>query len=384
MNNTILKAYEAYCAAQRHPAQLDKAIISIRWLGNSLVSEFPDTLEEYQSLVADMAACHKTVVGDVSPDRSERLRTSGTTTGKARHYEFNPLFQLWVDTTWRQLMYPFGWRPIVRLFLEWKTWQGVKLRPNEFGVHQYEARCGILNAAKARDLTGMLNSLFEKYPALMLQSVPDAYLYLNEDKFWQDYVIANKHRLSFNSSWWEPFYKKKALREAGVWFGNMMMDWPSGVNFFTCREGRQHVLPVFADSPDGPVNLLNLAPNQLPNPTEIGGFVPKSVRRCPCGYNRLNFTHIPHPQTAIRTRDGEIVFDPMLAERLTGHYHIMQFIQSGNTIAVRYSADGPFTDQAMLTGYFEEKGFDVTFEQSAGEDIFGKRIVFFKPPRPDS
>jgi len=377
--NTILQAYARYCNFQRPPVNPIRAVQAERWLAGALLFEFPNSMEQYTKLTQDMLKIRAEVIGSIDPEGFQQFRTSGTMSGTPRTYRFGPNAQRWIGTVWQHFTRVFNPRTIVRLRLNGLNDNELTCERNNEGLYQYEARCGVLNKQRTEALVIMLSEMLIAHPQLTLYTTPDAYLYLNQHLGFKYFALLNKDKVNYLSGLWEPFFKRDELRANGVWFGNIMIDWTTGVNFFTCSASKQHTLPIFALTDQGPTNLLNLAPDQPQNASDRETFTALNVVKCACGQYRLAFKHLPHPESAMRQLDGTPVYDPGLVEKLRGHYRHMQFRQSGNVVTIGHlTEDGSFPDKDMLTDYFQTRGFEVNYEISTAPFVCGKRPVFLK------
>jgi hypothetical protein len=382
MNNLIADAYHAYCVGQRAAVHPQENLILVRRLMSALRMEFPSTLAEYEVLSDQLLCIWQQYVGCTDPQDFEFFRTSGTTRGVQRIYRFGPNSQLWVWALWQIMRYPFEWRVVVKLNTDWTSEQMPTLAPHNEGLFQYVINCGILNSTYVPELLEILGRLLRQYTNLSLLAVPDSFLYLNRQPVFQQFALEHRHHFNLMSWMWEPFFARQELQRCGVHFSDAMIDWATGLNFFTCRAGYQHTCPIFARNESRLINLLNL----MPPPGDWGiddedVFKAVDVERCECGANRLLYTFIPHQSVAMQTPSGQILYDIGLAERLNSMLQVVQFIQRENRVSVYYKAEGKFLDERLLESYFSNHGFDVRWCPNEVWTIVGpKRIPFLRPP----
>lgn len=145
-----------------------------------------------------------------------------------------------------------------------------------------------------------------------------------------EWLYKNKHMIySLVNMNWEPFYKKNFL--TNTYFNDQMIDWKTGVNFYTCKEGSKHILPLWVEKDGKHVNLLNLKflHTNISDQFNIKGF-----ENCKCGKKKCNFDFIPHYKHSIRNKHGEYFYKPNLIESLKGCYHKLQFLQNPQTDVV--------------------------------------------------
>jgi hypothetical protein len=231
MNNLISEAYHAYCVGQTSAVHPQENLILVRRLMSALRMEFPSTLEEYQSLTDRLLCIWQQSVGCTDPQDFEYFRTSGTTRGVQRVYRVGPNSQLWVWAMWQIMRYPFEWRVVVKLNVDWTSDQPPILMPHKEGLFQYVINCGLLNSTHVPDLLEILGWLLKRYANLSLLAVPDSFLYLNRQTLFQEFTLEHRLRLNLMSWMWEPFFAKEHLQNGGVHFSDAMIDWATGLNF---------------------------------------------------------------------------------------------------------------------------------------------------------
>jgi hypothetical protein len=378
MIDSLVEVYAGYCERHTIGRFHDAGFGTIRQLQQAFATMFPESLSEYLQLNDRLYAIWREHCGrSITPD-FHGLRTSGSTRQVPRLYQFGPNFQFWRHAVWDLTRFPLGYREIISLYPSQASGQPISVY-SKLGRHVI--LCSPFNEPILKSLIGVLGQFLNDYPACSLNATPDTYLYLNNQAAFRDFAIENRDRFNLMSENWEPFYKQRELKENGVHINNPMMDWSTGLNFYTCFEGHQHVLPLFASGEGRRVNLLNLFP-----PVEIGFgdeddlFIPESVSRCDCGLNRLNFQFLPHQATAIRTSHGEVIHDVALAEQLSSNFQGLQFVQRDDTIHVLYRTDGAFQDRELLNDYFSLRGFRLAWEPGKVLHLGSKCTTFYRCP----
>lgn len=383
MSDAIADAYETYCRTQMAKVGGQQSVSSIRYLASSLRMEFPPTLAEYHALTNRLLEIWQESVGRTDINDSEDFKTAGTTRGVSRLYKFGPSPQLWVWAMWQLTRYPFDWRVVIKLQTVWEPNQRMTVAPHSEGLYQFVITCGIPCREWLGELLTVLRQFLGQFPAITLMAVPDSFLYFNQRLEFQEFVIENRGRVNLMSWNWESFYKKRWLIDNGVHFNDAMIDWATGLNFYTCRAGYQHTLPIFAEDADRRINLLNLMPPpDYWGSTKEDFFEPIAVIRCLCGQNRLEYRFVPHQSVAIKTTAGKFIYDTALAELLTSDFQSLQFIQAGKQVTIFCTYESENHDRDLLENYFAERGFAVQWKLNESYTIVGpKRLVFLNPPR---
>ena len=340
---------------------------SLYHLGSLLRYSFPSNYTYFQKQLHELwkSSIHEHY-------DSEPFSTSGTSSNQPRTYRFGPEASHWVRILWNTMVYPFGWRPMA--FLRRRGIDNeFKILPKKEGLYQWEIDV-YLNDQHTFKLIEFLHKQINQYGVFSILMVPEALLFLAQTPCFLDF--AEKHRDQMNIlSWhWEPFFKKQSFRERGIWFGNHMIDWTSGINFYTCKNGHQHVLPIFIDDS---INALNLIKQNFMN----GGdnMEISSVVHCTCGFVRPIYNHYPHFKNTIRSIDGRIFFDLDLPDHLQSRYKSLQFIQqpNGEEIVVYYDVDGQMNDKPFLESIIQSYGFRASWIPQSYTMGGHKRIPFF-------
>ncbi len=151
-------------------------------------------------------------------------------------------------------------------------------------------------------------------------------------------------------------------------FNDQMINWKSGVNFFTCSHNRKHFLPIFAARNGGYYNLLNLKRFWIPvdDLFEVQGF-----EDCACGKPAPILNFIPHVSNFIDYRQVM-----GMANHLNSKFRWIQIVQHKD-IKVMYetSLGTDITPEDVAT---IKKLGDVSFHKGDYLQIGNKFPSFWK------
>lgn len=379
--NAYVAAYERYCECQTIEGYAEPPIVQVRRLMSAIAANYSNDLREFESVNDQLYAIWKTHVGRAISKDFREFRTSGSTHNAARFYRSGPYPELWIRALWSYSRHPLGFRELILLEPYHDQFPPVTLTHTPEGQYPYCIRCGPLTVAILEEVIAIFRRLLDEHPACTLIAVPDTLLYLNDQPLFQEFVIEHRDRFSLASQHWEPFFKRRHLHAQGVHINDVMTDWTTGFNFYTCRVGHLHTFQTFAMGEGRRVSLLNLmgaGPNVASSDED--SVVPRRIVPCGCGKNRLEFDFIPHPANLIRSADEQVVYDPDLAELLTSHLRGIQFLQENKTIVVVYRPDGKFRDGDLIEEYFGQRGFRVNWKPNDLYPVGPKRPVFFRFP----
>ncbi len=161
--------------------------------------------------------------------------------------------------------------------------------------------------------------VLEPFPTIAAD--PKCLLYLLKDpKFTTAATIQSTH--------YEAFFPKLL----NVFINDNCIDWKTGLNFYTCRAGTKHFLPIFALTKTGFINLLNLA-QECPAPADDLFIIEPERCLCSCGRYYMPFTFLPHYRLMIKTTTGWF-YDLNIPDHLQGRYKNLQFIQENAIVKV--------------------------------------------------
>lgn len=364
MNTEI---YLEYCESHGNKNVLSK-------LRNSIANDFPHTIDEYRIRNNELYEIWAKYVGNINGDDYRIFSTSGTTR-KSKHYQFGPNGTDLINIMWELTRFPFGPRQIIKLNLIYNTNHGVILKGKK-DIYDRTIDFGTINNNSVKSIIKELKNINGE---LSIITTPNVLLYMNDDVNFIDFIISNRSRLNLLTQHWEPFYKKKRLANDDVHFSDTMGDWTTGVFFRTCTKGHQHIFKTYATHGDKRINLLNLAKTEI-RPVEFEDSIKEyDIIKCECGEYRLIYDFTPHLPTCIRL-NNQTIYDISLIESLESQYSNLQFVQQYDTILIKHITDYmEEQDINYLTTYFNQKGFNVIFQNNAELTISNKRPVFLQP-----
>jgi hypothetical protein len=169
------------------------------------------------------------------------------------------------------------------------------------------------------------------------------------------------------------FIDTRLCLEKGFLFNDQMINWKSGLNFYTCRAGHQHFLPIFFREEGGLVNALNTA-EKIVDGDDLFEISGERVL-CDCKRPRLPFRFVPHIANFPNGWDYDRIL--RLKGELSGRYRWLQFVKRGGTTRIYHATSSgsmPEFDKTLLIEVFG----DVKFEYpGASFQIFGKLPPFW-------
>jgi hypothetical protein len=367
----LLNAFTNYYNCNSNYVNFNECDKSFYWLNHLLRCDFPNTIKNYTIFQKKLYEIWKNHHIDVK--QFKVMHTSGTSSNHRSRYLFGPNPNHWIATIWNTMFHPFGWRPMI--YLQTSRESAIPyMRRHE--LYQWQFKTPHLNDYQVSEIIKVLEEMIKKYGFITLLAVPESYLFLNQTLAFLDFLELHKERINIFSWCWEPFFKKNVLRERKIWFGDNMIDWTSGINFYTCKNGHQHVLPIFINGPNGPINAINMIEQNfaISDNMEITNIV-----NCTCGLTRPTYIYYPHFKNSIRSDDGRIFFDTDLPDNLQSRYRSLQFIEqpNGKNIIVHYDVEGVMLDKPFLENVIKSYGFDVGWKPESFTMSSGKRIPFF-------
>lgn len=300
-----------------------------------------------------------------------QLNTSGSTSGLCRQYTFGPMAEFWIVNLERTIKFPKYNKPIfissnLLLYPLKKDCVSLMSAPKDSPRSAYIVTTRF-NRRNVDELISKIDGITTNESILWAD--PNVWLYLTSDNDFCSF-LERKSNISLLSTNWESFYKKQRLQQNGVYINDNMIDWYSGFNFFTCKYGSKHALPLFAQNDYGVVNLLNLT-GDIIEASDL--LVPTS--KCICGKTKIAF--IPHLKTQIKSYDGRFLYNLDLVERFQSVYQHMQFIQHQNLISVLYCGEMNEHDKAIINDFITNQGFDCELVENKFLKVSSKLPVFY-------
>lgn len=210
------------------------------------------------------------------------------------------------------LLSTFPWMKIGKSF--WESSSGLK-----------KISCDIRDS---RNIGFLLDYLHKT--KVILITHPNTMLYLSGS---DEFVNGTGSDMVLTSTDWEPFYDRRKFK---CKVNDQMIDWKSGINFYTCRSGQYHFLPIFVQNKDKCFNLLNF--NNKNGSTTDDFFELGNRVLCNCGKTRMEFKFIPHWKKC-PVINGKIFYDLSIVQKLEQQLYNIQFLQKEpEKITVVYSA----------------------------------------------
>lgn len=254
------------------------------------------------------------------------LRTSGSTQGIPRSYNFGPLPEFWINSFEKLTKFPNHNKTVLV--------QNISLTKNiSSSLHFFNAHDNEPNYSAYLNVPYFNNAITAQLCSKLTENIilaadPSIWLYLNNNPIFIDFITKRKD-ISLLSTNWEPFYKTKYLRSQGVYINDTMINWCNGFNFYTCIHGNKHTYPIFAIDGNNFINLLNLT-------GYIGSFDDQFSLGSLCKCGKICVTNvIPHTEVQIKF-NNKYLFNLELVEQLDSCYENLQFIQTDGLIHVCY------------------------------------------------
>jgi len=128
------------------------------------------------------------------------------------------------------------------------------------------------------------------------------------------------------------FVKSNNLNKLKIHLNDQMIDWKSGINFYTCKYNKKHFLPTFSIGKNEYKNIINLTDYVSKKEDYIK--INPNVIKCECGRERCEFEFIPHYKNFLDGFDYNELMD--LRNKLISKFRWIQFIQIKKIIHVYY------------------------------------------------
>ncbi len=270
-------------------------------------------------------------------DTKKSLYTGGSTKGHSELFSFKPALNFWISK--------------IEQFLTNNEFPIIFLTPPEFCTYmtepakeffevsnvKFNARsksnkdlfieCDFRNPKSFDQFLSHLNEICKDYEKFNLLAWPYTFLNILGNHKFTDFIDNNKNSIeSVINTDCEPVFKKKNLQKNNIPINDQMIDWSTGLNFYTCKHNKKHILPIFYTDMESKqrINLLNLQNVQL----KFADFFKKiNFQKCECGKISCNFDFYPHYNNQILEPTGGIFQDLNLAEKLNGNYCFLQIHQ---------------------------------------------------------
>lgn len=202
------------------------------------------------------------------------------------------------------------------------------------------------------DAIGQLIKLFRDRQPACYRALPSIYLYLCRSDRFLDFLASEGHKYitRFISTDLDAFYDEYKFNQCGFRINDQMINWRSGLNFYTCNAGTRHFLPIFMRANNRYYNFLNLA---RARGVEIDDFfeVTGPLAMCKCNIPYFPFNFVPHIKNCSMV-SGIPFYDLTIARRLIGQYFSCQFYSDANgQLHIYYVAEDGTDDLAIFNSY---------------------------------
>ena len=139
-----------------------------------------------------------------------------------------------------------------------------------------------------------------------------------------NYLESVRDKVILSTSYADAFYNTKPFLERGIYCNDQMINWHSGLTFYTCRHNRRHVIQnLRAIDGNRMYNLFN--PNHKVS-AAIDDLVEYDDAQCECGRGFMVKRFVPHVSVSSRYPDGTILHDLSLAEKFDSPWYTMQLL----------------------------------------------------------
>jgi len=327
---------------------------------------------DYHEPLDDLIAARKVIKPKLH--LADRYLFSNGTVGKTRAYLIGPHADFWIKQ--------------IEDFVKYRTTRYINILDLLSFNHHKIARMPepitddsyyYIAAADYRQIDKFIQEL-ARLGNYGFNAAPNTWLYLLSLPAFREFL--SSRQIICLSTGWDGFYKQPPTN---IHMNDNMVNWTTGMNFYTCQYGTRHYLQTFAIAPEGIVNLLNLACQPVLPVDDLMQISPV-VKRCQCGRNFREISYFPHYIWLPKSSDGEIIYDLQLADHFKASYLNLQFIQIGQTIDVLYISNSNNDllehDQNIITTFFESHGLETVFKRDKYRSINRKYHVFLRIAAP--
>lgn len=288
---------------------------------------------------------------DITPkfiytDDNATLVSNGSTYNCGTRYKFGPHPMFWIQTIERELrgsgtMVAIGCPSQFSNTITQHKYKPVDNHP-QFDV---DYSCEIRTPRKTMNI---LHGIFCEYGQLNLVAHPHVWLYIFSNDEYRGLLSESKIIKSIINTDSDMFFRTDGMPFK---FNNQMINWKTGVNFYTCDYNNIHSLPTFNN--DRAINLLNQNYSNHNNDDELK--LSNIIEWCQCGKQMFKSTFIPHKNNQIML-NGEPYRPLILINELQCNYSNLQFHQTENSIDVYYSTRSNMSqhDREVIKHYFRQ------------------------------
>lgn len=304
-------------------------------------------------------------------EASTKLHSNGSTGGD-NEYLFSPHFHHWASR-----LEPFlrNMEDGKTIFLYCRIGNGTpprKLYISEARGNKkhYETNANFLDDRQILELFDFVDRLHEEFGKVNFSSFPDIWNMLFSNPLFNQMCLNRKNKIGcFVNSDFEMFFGTDDF-----WVRDQMINWRSGLNFFTCPFGKKHFLPTFIED-EGCSSLIN-AMGEKDDSDEISMF--EKATMCECGKSHIPLEILFHKDNSILGPDGKPIDFTPLKRSLSGRYATIQFHQNNDgDVKVFLTPTGDIgEDTDKIKCFFS--GLKTEFRLNRYFEVGSKRYCFWK------
>lgn len=301
------------------------------------------------------------------------LYTNGSSSGRRTPYGFRPQFFRWASRIEPFLRNIHSGRNI---FLCCRIGTGVpprKLLISEVTNNKkhYDASGNFLDDNQIEELFRFTGSVYEKFGEVNFSAFPDVWNMLFSNPLFNHLCEENREKIGcLVNSDFEMFFTNRNL-----YVRDQMINWKSGVNFFTCRFGHKHFLPIF-HMLGGCLNLTNLA-GQYDDSDKVR--LQEERVLCECGRIRVPMEVLFHQRHTPLNPDGSPIDFTPLRDSLGGRYASFQIHQDENDKITAFITPlkGSIDEETeVIRSFFS--GMELSIEVNKYFEVGSKRYCFWR------
>jgi hypothetical protein len=237
-----------------------------------------------------------------------KAKTNGTTRSGGQIYEFSDNFHSWRNLIEKK----FRGHDSDIIVVKSCTLQENKLAVPEV-ILKDDPTCNVmiqLDLSIVSHIEFLLSYLGSYGKQFNIMSSSDFWLYITTSGL-MDVLVRIPGFHKFVNCDWELFAKKSIE----PYMMDQMVDWSTGLNFYTCDFGHKHILPMFHEG-NNLLNLRQMEFREVDDLLEIG-----KALKCACGRRRYDFEFRSHAGSWTEFGRG-------LLDQLAGVYWNLQFLES--------------------------------------------------------
>jgi len=190
------------------------------------------------------------------------IKSNGSTGLTNSTYQIGPNFDFWCPVVEQYLR---NYRVLVRLVHGNRSTNGCYFERPFHAKNQLGQHCLFLDVANPSNVAQLGDFLKrlrdENSTGITLCAKPTTWLLLSTDEETLD-MFRELDADSLVNEDWEPWVSERFLNSFR--FNDQMIDWKTGLNFYTCHQGTKHFLPIFNLGEGACENLLNAARGKEP------------------------------------------------------------------------------------------------------------------------